>query len=47
MIANDPDYVGEHVNGRVTNLLGTVYLVLILVAAVAAIPLMVITRMGQ
>ena len=47
VIANDPDYVGEHVNGRVTNLLGTTYLVLILVAAVAAIPLMVITGMGR
>ena len=47
VIANDPDYVGEHVNGRVTNTLGTVYLVLIVVAAVAAIPLMVVTGMGQ
>jgi Mn2+/Fe2+ NRAMP family transporter len=47
VIANDPDYVGRHVNGRVTNLLGTIYLVLILVAAVAAIPLMVMTGMGQ
>ena len=46
VIANDPDYVGEHVNGRVTNLLGTAYLVLIVVAALAAIPLMVITGMG-
>jgi Mn2+/Fe2+ NRAMP family transporter len=47
VIANDPDYLGRHVNGRVTNLLGTVYLVLIVVAAVAAIPLMVVTGMGQ
>ena len=46
VIANDPDYVGEHTNGRVTNLLGTLYLVLIIVAALAAIPLMVITGMG-
>ena len=47
VIANDPDYLGEHVNGRVTNLLGTVYLVVIVVAALAAIPLMVMTGMGQ
>lgn len=47
VIANDPDYVGEHVNGRVTNTLGTIYLVLIVVAAVAAIPLMVVTGMGR
>lgn len=47
VIANDPDYVGEHVNGRITNTLGTVYLVLIVLAAVAAIPLMVVTGMGR
>jgi Mn2+/Fe2+ NRAMP family transporter len=46
VIANDPDYLGRHVNGRLTNLLGTAYLVLIVVAAVAAIPLMVMTGMG-
>lgn len=46
VIANDPDYLGRHVNGRLTNLLGTAYLVLIVVAAVAAIPLMVTTGMG-
>ena len=46
VIANDPDYLGRHVNGRITNLLGTAYLVLIGVTAVAAIPLMVMTGMG-
>jgi Mn2+/Fe2+ NRAMP family transporter len=46
VIANDPDYVGRHVNGRLANVLGTVYLVLIVVAAVAAVPLMVMTGMG-
>jgi hypothetical protein len=34
------------VNGRLANTLGTVYLGLILMAAVAAIPLMILTRMG-
>jgi Mn2+/Fe2+ NRAMP family transporter len=47
VVANDPDYMGEHVNGRVANTLGSVYMVLIAVAAVAAIPLMIWTRMGQ
>jgi Mn2+/Fe2+ NRAMP family transporter len=47
VVANDPDYMGEHVNGRIANALGTVYLILIAVAAVAAIPLMIWTRMGQ
>ncbi len=47
VIANDPDYMREHVNGRVANALGTVYLVVIVVVSVAAIPLMIITRGGQ
>jgi Mn2+/Fe2+ NRAMP family transporter len=46
VVANDPDYMGEHVNGRLANGLGIVYLVIIGVAAVAAIPLMIWTRMG-
>lgn len=47
VVANDPDYLGEHVNGRVANVLGMAYLVVIVVAALAAIPLMVLTSMGQ
>jgi Mn2+/Fe2+ NRAMP family transporter len=47
VVANDPDYMGEHVNGRIANALGTVYLFIIAVAAIAAIPLMIWTRMGQ
>ena len=46
VVANDPDYMGEHVNGRLANTLGTLYLVVLGVAAAAAIPLMVWTRMG-
>jgi Mn2+/Fe2+ NRAMP family transporter len=46
VVANDPDYMGRHVNGRLANGLGMVYLVVISVAAVAAIPLMIWTRMG-
>jgi Mn2+/Fe2+ NRAMP family transporter len=46
VVANDPDYMGEHVNGRLANALGMVYLVVIGVAALAAIPLMIWTRMG-
>jgi Mn2+/Fe2+ NRAMP family transporter len=47
VVANDPDYMGEHTNGRLANGLGVVFLGLILVAAIAAIPLMIWTRMGQ
>jgi Mn2+/Fe2+ NRAMP family transporter len=46
VVANDPDYMGEHVNGRLANALGMVYLVIIGIAATAAIPLMIYTRMG-
>jgi Mn2+/Fe2+ NRAMP family transporter len=47
VVANDPDYLGDHVNGRFANVLGVLYLGLVTVAAVAAIPLMIWTRMGQ
>ena len=46
VIANDPDYMGENVNGRVRNALGTVYLVLLGLVAVAALPLILITKGG-
>jgi len=46
-VANDPDYMGERVNGRVANTLGVAYLGVIVVASVAALPLMIWTRMGQ
>jgi Mn2+/Fe2+ NRAMP family transporter len=47
VVANDPDYMGDRVNGRLANGLGNIYLVLILVAAVAAIPLMIATKAGM
>jgi Mn2+/Fe2+ NRAMP family transporter len=47
VVANDREYMGEHVNGRLGNTLGTIYLAVITVAAVAAIPLMLITKAGQ
>ncbi|MER7556380.1 divalent metal cation transporter [Nocardioides sp. NPDC126508] len=46
VVANDIDYMGAHRNGLLANFLGTIYLVLVFVAAVAAIPLLVITGMG-
>jgi Mn2+/Fe2+ NRAMP family transporter len=46
VIANDRGYLGERVNGRLANAIGVVYLVIVLVAAVAAIPLMIVTRTG-
>jgi Mn2+/Fe2+ NRAMP family transporter len=47
VVANDPDYLGEHVNGRLANTLGVVYLGVVGVASLAAIPLMILTRVGQ
>jgi Mn2+/Fe2+ NRAMP family transporter len=46
-ISRDPDVMGVHVNGPVANTLGWVYFVLISIAAVAAIPLLVLTHGGQ
>ena len=46
IVANDETYMGRHRNGRFANALGTVFLVLVLLAAVAAVPLMIWTRMG-
>lgn len=46
IVANDKQYMGREVNGRVTNTLGVIYLVIILVAALAAIPLMIVTGAG-
>jgi Mn2+/Fe2+ NRAMP family transporter len=46
IIANDAEYMGDDVNGRAANFLGLVYLVIILVAALAAIPLMILSGAG-
>jgi Mn2+/Fe2+ NRAMP family transporter len=46
VVANDRDYMGKHANSAVSNTFGTIYLVLVVVAAVAAIPLLLITHMG-
>jgi manganese transport protein len=47
VVANDADYMGDKVNGRLANTLGTVYLFVVLAAALAAIPLMIVTKAGQ
>ncbi|SCF32781.1 NRAMP family divalent metal transporter [Micromonospora mirobrigensis] len=47
VVANDRGYLGDRVNGRWNNLLGALFLLLIVAASVAAIPLAIITRMGQ
>lgn len=47
VIANDPDYMGERTNSRLGNALASVFLVVVLVASAAAIPLMIATKAGQ
>jgi Mn2+/Fe2+ NRAMP family transporter len=47
VVANDRDYLGDRVNGKTANFFGMIYLVIIVAAAVAAIPLMIVTGVGQ
>lgn len=46
LVANDPDYMGDQVAGRFTNAVATSYLVVLVVVALATVPLMVVTRAG-
>jgi manganese transport protein len=47
LVANDRAYMGKYANGRVSNFLGVAYLVVILIVSLTAIPLMIITNVGQ
>jgi Mn2+/Fe2+ NRAMP family transporter len=47
IVANDSEYMGELTNGKVLNMFGSIYLVIILAASLAAIPLMIVTGAGQ
>jgi manganese transport protein len=47
LVANDRTYMGANTNGRLANVLGIIYFVIIILISVAAIPLMVLTHGGQ
>jgi Mn2+/Fe2+ NRAMP family transporter len=47
LVANDRSYMREYTNGRVANTLGVVYLVVILVISLTAVPLLILTNVGQ
>jgi manganese transport protein len=47
LVANDRAYMKEYVNGRLANALGILYLVVILIISLTAIPLLVLTNVGQ
>jgi manganese transport protein len=46
MIAGDRSFMGEHANGRFSSLLGWLYFALIVVLAIAAVPLLLATNGG-
>jgi len=46
-VAADKKVMGKHVNRRIDSVLGIVFLVLIIAAAITAIPLMIITHSGK
>jgi Mn2+/Fe2+ NRAMP family transporter len=47
LVANDRAYMREYVNGRLANVLGLIYLVVIVFISLTAIPLMILTNVGQ
>jgi len=47
LVANDKAYMGTHANGRLANVLGIGYFVIILAVSLSAIPLMILTNVGQ
>jgi manganese transport protein len=47
LVANDPMYMGRYRNKLLANVLGLLYLVVIMVVALSAVPLMILTNLGQ
>jgi manganese transport protein len=47
LVANDRAYMGRYANGRLANVFGVLYLGVVLVIAIAAIPLLIASNMGQ
>ena len=47
LVANDRAYMSEYVNGRLANTFGLIYLVLIMIISLTAVPLLILTNVGQ
>jgi Mn2+/Fe2+ NRAMP family transporter len=47
LVANDRTYMGAHANGKLANVLGCFYFVVIVAISIAAIPLLLLTNGGQ
>jgi len=46
VVANDPDFMGDKVNSRLSNAFATVYFGILIVVSIATIPLMIATKGG-
>jgi manganese transport protein len=47
LVANDRTYMREYANGTLANAFGLVYLLVIVIISVSAVPLMILTNVGQ
>jgi manganese transport protein len=47
LVANDRAYMREYANGRLANTFGLIYLALIMIISVTAVPLLILTNVGQ
>jgi len=47
VVANDPEYMGDQVNDVATTAAGVFYRITIVVASLAAVPLLIITGAGS
>jgi manganese transport protein len=47
LVARDKGYMGAYANGKLANILGWIYLGVILVVSLTAVPLLILTNMGQ
>jgi manganese transport protein len=47
LVANDRSYMRKYANGRLANIFGLIYLVVIVVISLTAVPLLVLTNVGQ
>ena len=46
VVANDPTYLGDKVNSKLSNAIASVYLVLLVAASAATLPLMILSKAG-
>jgi len=47
LVANDRSYMREYANGRLANTLGLIYLAVIVMISLTAVPLLILTNVGQ